>query len=433
MEKKQYDLDNFFRENLSDFELSEKKKDGNWELLNHLLNEQERKKKRRRWFFLIFSAVTLLGSGLYIMIPGQKGKQIVNSKTEQSKSSSASEKVAFRDKLKSSLALKPSDKKESNKDEVSTAVQKPMPVKNIYVNPKKNPSSDEMNQIESHSDLNNDAGIEITDTDKPEANLTSIQSVIHVNDSDKTFIADKSDSDSLALTAVPNDSIPAVAINKLIDDTVTKEMVPAITKFLQFNLFAGINIYEANSVFRNNKNLSAIGGVELLHRISSKFSIGLAGLYSSQGGYNLYDTAGLIEITYFLDKEEFVSRQTIQIKELHKLYFPITFYCDVAKKHSVLAAIQFSYLLNTTGNFTEMYTAPDNPTALQKNNVKGYMDGINSTNISLSFGYKYSLSKRFDMLARFTRELKEQYKEDYFYGVSISPSFSMQSFLIVKF
>ena len=66
-------------------------------------------------------------------------------------------------------------------------------------------------------------------------------------------------------------------------------------------------------------------------------------------------------------------------------------------------------------------------------NVKGYMDGINQTNFSVSAGYNFRLSKTFDLSGRFTREITEQFNRDYFTGINTNPSWSFQTFIIVKF
>ena len=85
MVKKRPNIDNFFRRNLSDFELS--KKEGNWELLNHLLNERERKKKRRRWFLLIFCFLIMLTSGLFVLLSENKSTEDTGRSKRQSNTS----------------------------------------------------------------------------------------------------------------------------------------------------------------------------------------------------------------------------------------------------------------------------------------------------------------------------------------------------------
>jgi flagellar basal body-associated protein FliL len=66
MAKKRSELDNLFRENLSDYELS--KKEGSWELLNHLLNEKQRKKKNIRLILFVFSFIVILSVGVFLFL-----------------------------------------------------------------------------------------------------------------------------------------------------------------------------------------------------------------------------------------------------------------------------------------------------------------------------------------------------------------------------
>src|SRR5258705_7124296 len=70
MAKKNHNLDNFFREQLSGYEAQEKK--GNWQVLNHLLDARERKRKMA-WRILFGSLfLVCLFSGYFIFTPGNK-------------------------------------------------------------------------------------------------------------------------------------------------------------------------------------------------------------------------------------------------------------------------------------------------------------------------------------------------------------------------
>jgi hypothetical protein len=84
MEKERSDLDNLFRKNISDYELSEEK--GNWDLLNHLLNEQERKKKNRKLIFFFFSFLLVLTAGLFVFLPSDEKKENTSTTNENSNS-----------------------------------------------------------------------------------------------------------------------------------------------------------------------------------------------------------------------------------------------------------------------------------------------------------------------------------------------------------
>ena len=65
MKNKHSDLDSLFRKNIPDYEFSERK--GNWELLNHLLKEQQRKKKTIRVVKYIFSLLILVSTAFFFL------------------------------------------------------------------------------------------------------------------------------------------------------------------------------------------------------------------------------------------------------------------------------------------------------------------------------------------------------------------------------
>jgi len=456
MEHKRQDMDNFFRENISDFELSEKK--GNWELLNHLLNEQDRKKKRRRWFLFILCFMVILSSGLFVLLPGKKMNQNTNTKTESSSTSAGTENNLLKNKRGKSTATIPADKNEIVKDTGHDVEKKESGNNSSTHDETDNLHNSVMNKGANHK------GIKTVDEHsgviKSETNFIPPQSNILLNDSDKNVINETKNSesfvvnypngndsvttntiaqetaaqnsisfDSIVIKPGGNDSLTAIAKdNSPADSAMTKKLTSANTRFLNFNFYAGLNVYNTSSRFINQQHFSPVIGLEVLHPLSSKFTVGLAGLYSLQRGYHLNDT--LREEAYFLDKN--VSQQTIQIHQLHKLYFPLTLYYTLAQRHSVLCVIEASYLITTNGNYTEMNTTSGVTNESQKNNVKGYMDGIKSTNISFSLGYKFSLTKRFDLSTRFSQELTESYSKEYFYGVNTKPSWSLQAFLTVK-
>lgn len=459
MAKNRLDIDNFFRENLSDFELSEQK--GSWEVLNSLLDEKERKMKNRKWFLFIVCFVVILSSGLLVLLPEKELKENRNNKTEQSNTPVAREKNSSKNETDKSSVTIPSDKNETGKNE-SKDVEQVKPENNSSAHEEENNSRNPVrDNAVNHSDAAHDASSEHSAVIKTEINRAAPQPNIPLDDSDKTVVHETKDSEiSISNRSQENDTVNANTIsqetanqnliasdssviksvnidsltvnaknNPAADSAISKELIPAKTNFLNFNIYVGLNIYNTSSTFSNQENISPLVGLEFTHSFSSNFTIGLAGLYSLEGGYHLSDTAA--KESYFLDKN--VSEQTIQIHQLHKLYFPLALYYVLAKKHSVFGAIQMSYLVNTNGNYAEINKTSGVTAESQKNNVKGYMDGIKSTNTAISLGYKYRMIKIFDVSTRITRELTEAYTKEYFYGVNTKPSWSFQTFLIVKF
>jgi len=461
MEKKHTDIESFFRKNLSDLELS--KKEGNWELLNHLLNEQDRKNKNRRWLLFMICFLIILTSGIIILLPERKSEKNTNRYIEQPNISTQN---------KSNSLKKISDKSTetilSNKAKIKEYqkinVEKIQFENSSSISEEKNTNHNKIvNNEETHRNLDHKGTSEHSIIIRPEFSLIAQQANILLNDSDKsveqtkrsesigTTLSQALDSananapaaqtinpnlislDTLITKSTSKDSLQKIVQNYLpTDSTASKQLIPPKTTLLNIGFYAGTNIYGTSSAFTNYENISPVVGLEFTHSFSSNLIIGLAGLYSLQGGYHLGDTAVVSEETYFLDKQVTVAEQTIQIHYLYKLYFPLTLYYSVTKRHFVLSAIQLAYLLNTKGDFTESNKTSGVTTTSQKINVKGYMDGIKPTNFGVSIGYQYKMSRAFYVSARITREITEAYSKDYFYGVNIKPSWTFQTFLIVK-
>ncbi|HKR05294.1 MAG TPA: hypothetical protein VJY62_11735 [Bacteroidia bacterium] len=456
MEKKRKDLDNFLKENLSDFVLSKKK--GDWELLNHLLIEQKRKKKNRKQLLFIFCFLIILTSVVFLLLPVEKPRNFSHKHKVAASTIPAKENNSFKNGTDNSTETIPSNKNKIDGGAVNDIHQIKLENKSTASEKKNSVIHSKMKDVVLYPGNEQNPRTEVSTPAKTEIALTIPHSNLHFSDSDKTIFQETKNaesfapgdlqdtvslnnlsqqttnqslivSDSLNLKAVNSDSLAVITKNNLpTDSSISKELI-AKTNFFYLNFYAGANIYTTSSEFTNQENIAPLTGLEVTHPLASGFIIGLTGLYSFQGGYHLGDT--VTKESYFFDKN--VWKKTIHIHQLHKLYFPLTFYYALAKKHSILSAIQLSYLLNTNGNSTEMHHSSAGDSETQKNNVKGYMDGIKSTTLNVSLGYQYRMSKRFDVSSRITRELTEGYTKGYFYGVNTKPAWSFQTFLIVKF
>ncbi|MEO5571408.1 MAG: hypothetical protein ABIT08_09500 [Bacteroidia bacterium] len=467
MEPKQNNLDKFVRDNLSDFTLSENRV--NRELLNHLLNEKVRKKKNRKLILFFFSFFIILSTGLFIFLPSKqnKEKEIAASANSNSTTKSPSAFQSSENKNSQPAISNQSEKNENdkiNENNNQSTSHSTTPSRSEETKTKQNSTP----SVIKHSvATSNTKTVQAINTN-PQINFAQ-QSNIAGHDSDKTVLLETEISKSV-FTDLPitksNDSIPVNTTtqetanensispdsintkttydslivtlkNSSTVDSATQKIVPVNAKFLHYNFYAGVNFYSTgNAISSNQEHISPLAGFEFLHSFSSHFNVGLGGLYSLQGGYHLADTTS--QESYFLDHNSEqriqIQRQTIQIRKLHKLYFPLTIYYAIGTKHTLSAGVQWSYLVNTIGDFTQTNTASGiTITNSNKNNVIGYMDGIKSTNVSVSLGYKFSLSEKFDWTIRVTRELSDTYINEYFSGIESKPSFSFQTFLIVKF
>ncbi len=460
MEKKHPDLDNIFRKEISDYELSKTK--DNWDLLSHLLNEQDRKKKNRKLILFFFSFFTILSTGLFIFLPSKQNAEkeiaLPANPTTITKSPSvfhSSESEAPQPAIANQPQENGNEKgSENNSQPISPSTT---PSHSGAIETKQNVHT----AIIKHSTIANNSNTVKHLSINPEIYLTQETPTV-IQDSNKTILSETqmsksgvsdlpiTESNDLISATAPtneivnqnpiasdsinantnNDSSTAVVRQYSPGDSITNEKHSTHFKLITFNFYAGINIYTTSSAARSKQeNISPLIGLEFVHSNASHFGIGLGGLYSFQGGYHLSDTAS--NKNYFL--EENTSQQTIQIRQLHKLYFPLMLYYAIAPKHTVSAGAQLSYLLSTNGYYTETNKVSGVTTESTKRNVTGYQDGIKSINYSVSVGYKYSLSKTFDWSTRITRELSDSYTKDYFYGINTKPSFSIQSFLIFKF
>lgn len=442
MEKKRNDIDNLFRKNLSDYELPEK--NGNWELLNHLLNEQEQKKKKRKWLLFGFCFLVIISSDLMLILPGDKPKQNTTNKTEfpdltitENIPNQPVEKKIHAGNVENSIKagnnLAAGEEKNNNHNFETVRVAGSAVVsQNNNSAPVSTPSGNNFNA--DGQDVHVDDNTTLVETTVPPG--LNIEETSPANNSlgeATTENQHSASADSSGIEIIINDSSDSLTENSLPAATETNEHLPVKSNHINFNLLAGATFYSTGGSFSDDINIAPVPGLEFLYIIDSSFSIGLAGLYSLQGGYNLVDSVIGVQETYFLDKEVNVYSQSIQIRQLHKLYFPVTLYYSFAKRHFISGAIQCSYLLNTSGNYSETNTISGVSTTIRKNKAKGYMDGIKSTNVSISLGYKYFLSTRFDVSARVTKDLTENYVKDYFKGVNANPSWSVQTFLVIKF
>ena len=432
-------IDRFFRDQLSDYELSDKK--GNWELMNHLLNEQEKRKKRKRVILFILLFLLLSTAGVLLLMPDNNKGEKYSYKAHTEKSiNSEKRELNNQKKLLQAPSINQGQINMREKSLTSARENSRQQKNQNILNQSASYHSDEQPSIEKslHTQIsgNNNPGkttdntMQIIKSDVGSENGFNVSAGSKLNDSlPSNSSEEKASTEAIMDTTSPPlviDSMASSAPEILKDDSSNLKPLP--NSSTDVYLLAGVNIFDNG---RSVWNVAPIGGLELIYSFNRHLAAGLAALYSFQGGYRLDDTVTSVSETYFLEKETSIRRQIIHITKMHKLYFPLTLYYSIAKQHSLLAAVQLSYLLNTTGNYSD-WTSITNSTN-EKKNVSGYMDGITQTNISYSFGYKFSPVNRIAISIRATRELMDPYEKNYFYGIDTGPSWSFQSFLVVKF
>jgi hypothetical protein len=470
MVKKNHNLDTFFKKKLTGYEAPEQK--GNWQLLNHLLEERERR-KRIAWriffgsLFLVFLFISYI---IFVSSNKENNRVAVNNKNSGSvvpsasvadstlNESSGNGKTPVNENNTAAEASAGNASENKNVAEASKNIVEAAQVNTKKMASKNTPAKQTNRAVQVAKMENqrkpapaNSKNEKLPSNANVDVNLSKKESVIPSNKNAKAEEKEittpeiaRNDIDNvgvedsaIAAQPVAEISVPdTVAVNAP-KDSAAKNSVSDTSKARSktlsvpfFNVHAGLNLYRTQSQsLSDERHVSPLVGIELMYPLSQHFSAGVGAIYSLQAGYHLSDTS--TQVTYFLEKN--VSQQVILIRKQHKVYVPLTLYYHVSDRHVISCGVQWSYLVNTVGDYSEIKTTSGNTTQSKRDNVKGYMDGIKSSALSLSVGYRFSLSKKFDISARAIQDVSDSYTPQYFYGVNASPSWSLLTFLSVKF
>ena len=466
MAKQRHNIDYFFRQHLPDYEASNSA--GNWDLLNHLLNEQERKRKNWKWLLLLLSFSALLffawlaiQSNQPESSPGltkgiaqtpnatdQTGDEILNKKPEGSVHSlqdlqSHDQEIASNQILLNSMNKIGSERNPEavlEKNNSKAIVQEHHgTVKAEQVTNPDIAISDASPQTDLIDGNVVKPVVEISDTvaaNFPNSHLAddSLRTInlpggVSTNQEEKNNLRG-SRVDSMPGDSGTPDSLTLANVDSpIVEPNNQNQITVAEPSFFPFNLHAGVNSYNTSEAFASKRNFAPAVGIEYTHKFLQRWLIGIGAWYSPQGGYRLRDTA--TQETFFFD--HVVSQQAIHIDRLHKLYFPLSIYYKLSNAHVIGIGIQPSYLLTTTGNYIEIKHSTTSNSRSEDTNVKGYMDGIKPVNFAMHLAYKYKLSKRLDFGLRLSHELTSAYEREYFYGINTKPSWGLQALLHFNF
>ena len=467
MAKQRHNIDSYFRQHLPDYEATQSS--GNWDLLNHLLNEQEQKRKNRKWIVLFLSLALILS-----------GSWFVYHLTQQRSSSTIQDGLTNAQQLpgdspekpngETSEALNPVKQIEQpsvpttesrqlmetgfseRENKVNTDHEKPIQNKNkrneafrsgqktdIQMSPKSiiphgapNSALPIVESSQSEISISNAESLDIetqnVSTSRDSIQLQEKESLNKINNPQEAGITKAFLFDSSYVTSLSNDSSALKVDTQLQVSTNVDPIIPT-DDVKNFNVSTGVNVYNTSEAFTNNKNIAALIGVEYTFHLAPRWSVGLGAWYSPQGGYSLKDTT--TQETYFFD--HVVSQQAIHINRLHKLYFPLSIYHKLSNAHLIGVGIQPAYLLNTWGNYIEIQHTTTSNSRSEDTNVNGYMDGIKPVTFAMHLAYKYKLSKSLDFGLRLSRELTGAFEREYFFGINTKPSWSAQALIHFNF
>src|SRR5687768_8444921 len=460
MAKPRHHIDYLFRQHLPDYEATNST--GNWDLLNHMLNEQERKRRNRKWFLLIlsFSALLFLSwmaikSDKTELATGQtKGiaqksntterpdDGILNKKREENieslqdsvsrnqQISSPQTLLNFIDKIEAEktpdIVLENNNSKAIVPDHDAKVKAEQSINPGIAINDN-SPRIDliDSNVLKPATTIKDTLARTLPNAHRPDDSLHKVNHHTAVSTlQEERNNLHGSSADSVPLNAGTPDSLTLANVDSPIVELNSPDQITvAEPTFYPFNVYAGVNNYNTSEAFTSKRNFAPLIGIEYTHRFSQRWLIGMGAWYSPQGGYKLKDTS--TQETFFFD--HVVSQQAIHIHRLHKLYFPLSIYYKLSNAHVMGIGIQPSYLLNTTGNYIEIHHSTTSNSRSEDTNVNGYIDGIKPVTFAMHVAYKYKLSKSLDFGVRLSHELTSAYESEYFYGINTKPTWGLQA------
>ena len=452
MEHNFKDFDKYLRDNISDMELF--KKEGNWDLMNGLIEKQEKKNKNRKLILLSFLIIGLISLGSFYLLNKDSVKYVNYNKKSSEITTVITENFSPNNNAKSThktpnnlnktegKALNNSTVKQLQKNTKNSYTLQSIEAKPEYIK-KKNTAGNSINGAFNNAGSSNpfkqeslknnvvfSASNNEIETNKEtsfKVNAPQIDSSVFSDYRSAILTKNIEVRDSNTLSIKIPDTNKTLLISQT--DTIIKPKNITPQKNLGLNIYAGINIYSTSYSFKEQWNLSPIIGAELRYNLNRFFDFGIAVLYTEESGYHLTDT--VIRESYFLDK--YTAEQSIQINQLIKLYIPVTIYYKLTQNQSILLALQLNYLLNSIGNYREINETSSSYSEFQKDNIKGFVDGIKPYNMAISFGYKLRLSNRFDISIRANKDLATPFIKDYFHGIQNQASWSFQTCIIAKF
>lgn len=202
------------------------------------------------------------------------------------------------------------------------------------------------------------------------------------------------------------------------DTLVIQESENSIIPLRKYNgLYAFLGLNYANT-FSNDKNVNTdrelspivgIGFEKLLK--NNKLSLLFEVLYSKSSGHSMSKSS--IKTSYFLNEEIIIT--TVNTNELDLLRVPVIFKYQLSNKHSLLAGVFGSYLINSESDLAESI---QNPTfkSVKTSVVKGYRDGFKDFSYGFTLGYSFRLAKKLDLGFRFNYSPDDISIDSYYLG-----------------
>lgn len=162
-----------------------------------------------------------------------------------------------------------------------------------------------------------------------------------------------------------------------------------LPKKYAFNRFHA-DIFVGASITENVKNISPTAGLRLKYFIHKNIAVQLYGNYFTSNGFSIVKETQ--QIQYGLGFEEVTNRlttTTLQYAEVGTgLLVPI-------KRHEIFAGIGYAHLLKATGTLEKIERNSINAKGMlvESQSVGAYQEGLQKSDVTISFGYGYYLTR----------------------------------------
>ncbi|MEX0968441.1 MAG: outer membrane beta-barrel protein [Bacteroidia bacterium] len=151
--------------------------------------------------------------------------------------------------------------------------------------------------------------------------------------------------------------------------------------------------------------------------------------YTSRAGLNADTTMQGKHYSFGLHQEEI----SVDIKRLHYLELPVYAELRTGGRYSVLAGMQGTYLLNTSGNVERKVSYATEPTQQSIEPAWGYTKGFNNYDLQLTIGCKMIMNERASILLRSHYGLLDITSDGHFNNTSVDRNLGLKFLFRYRF
>jgi Outer membrane protein beta-barrel domain len=133
------------------------------------------------------------------------------------------------------------------------------------------------------------------------------------------------------------------------------------------------------------------GGVQ--YGFGRRFSVETGFQYFIRNGVDFSQSTSRVEYSFGVSRRKY----EINMDKMHVLQLPVLLKYEFGLRHGLHIGAGFSYILNTSGLYTEKQNDDTGLIVIDSSMQSGYMNGINLFNMNLDFGYYYKINAMMEL------------------------------------